>query len=305
MLDEIKHKRLIHDQLNVLRHSIDSHRVFLPNHLSRFVFLCGANKSSAEISERRRALIDFAEAQLQHTHFFLAERMFDTLKKEGHKGNLLDVEQLISDFSDYVLIVLESQSAFAELGAFSNGTLRDKLIVINDARFENSESFINFGPISAIKESAGPKRVIYYKMSDNGVFQKDAIGNTFYQIYELFKEPIHSRKKPINLESLHPGANFNKYSAMFLHDIVYMTGPVLHGEIIEIIMRIFGKYKFNRVSHLLAILCAFMSLERNSDGLYRSTKNDFYYQYMFDLGPIMSAFRNISQKKYPDRLYAY
>lgn len=305
MLEVIRHKRLIHERLDALRHSIVSGRAYLPPNLSRFVFLCGANKSKDEISERRQALLEFADANLPHTHFFLAERMFRTLREEGDKSNLLDVEQLVSDFSDFVLIVLESPSAFTELGAFSNDILRKKLVVINDDKFRHSESFINLGPIAAIEEAAGPERIVYYNMSHSGVSRRDAIGDTFFQIHELFKDPITGKAKSIELEKLHPGDNFDKFSAMFLHDIIFLLGPLLHKEVIEVLIRIFGKSNFNQVSHQLAILCAFNSLERNDSGLYRSKRKECYYKYKFDLNPLIAVFRNFAQRDFPDRLYAY
>lgn len=305
MLDVIRHKRLAHERLDALRHSVDSRRAYLPPNLSRFVFLCGGNKSKHEISERRKALMEFADAHLPHTHFFLAEKMFRTLQEEGHKGNLLDVEQLISDFSDYILIVLESPSSFTELGAFSNDILRKKLVVINDEHFRKSESFINLGPVAAIQEAAGPKRIVYYKMAQSGVSRRDAIGDTFFQIHELFKNPIAGKAKAIKLDELHPGKNFDKFSAMFLHDLIFLLGPLLHKEIIEVLIRVFGKANFNRVSHLLAVLCAFNSLERNGAGLYRSRRTYCYYSYRFDLDPLISVFRNFAQKHFPERLYAY
>ena len=305
MLKEIKHKRLIRDRLESLRYSIRVGGVYFPRNFSSFVFLCGANKSKLEVSERRNALMEFAQAHLTHTHFFIAERMFSTLQEEGHKGNLLDVEQLISDFSDYVLIVLESPSSFAELGAFSHQTLRDKLIVINDTKFIHEESFVNLGPIAAIKESAGAGRLIHYKMNSDGVFVKDAIGDTFFDLHKLLGTPLRSRARIANLSALHPGDNFNKHSAMFLHDILYLTGPLLYREIIEVLLKVFGDAKFNNVKHMLAILSAFESIERNKDGLYRSRMRQLYFQYRFDVGPIVATFRNYIQRKYPDRLYAY
>lgn len=305
MLELIRHKRVIHDRLDALRQSIDSGRVLYPANLSRFVFLCGANKTKDEISERRKALMEFAKRNLPDTHFFIAEKIFSTLQQEGHKGNLLDAEHLISDFSDHVLIVLESPSAFAELGAFSRPPLREKLVIINDSRYKGRDSFINLGPIAAVKESAESDKIIYYKMCDDGVIVRDAIGETFARIHDLFKDPISGTAKPAKLDDLHPGHKFNKLSAMFLHDLIYMAGPLLHKEIIEILIKIFGKAVFNNVSHLLAILCAFNSLHRNASGLYKSSRVHLYYKYRTDIDLLISAFRNYMQKEFPDRLYAY
>ncbi|MEX1665058.1 retron St85 family effector protein [Zhongshania arctica] len=305
MLNEIKTKKLIHKRVDALQRAINNSRVYLPSDISKFIFLCGANKNSKEISERRKALIEFSKVNLPHTHFFLAERMFSNLKDEGHKGNILDVENLISDFSDYILIILESPSAFTELGAFSHDKLREKLVVINDLAFKKEESFINLGPIKAIEEKSGKERVVYYKMSDDGVYNRDAIGDTFHQIYELFKEPIKSTGKAVDLISLNPSKKFDKQSAMFIHDLIYLSGPILHKEIIELLKLLFGKDNYNKVTHLLAILSSFESIERNAKGLYRSKLNETYYDFRFDISKYISTFRNYTLKEYPERLYAY
>lgn len=305
MLNEIKNKKLIRERVIALKKAIDRSRVYLPRDISKFIFLCGANKSESEISERRKALIEFSRDNLPHTRFFLAEKMFSTLKDEGHKGNILDVENLISRFSDYILIVLESPSSFAELGAFSHDTLREKLVVINNIDFKNSESFINLGPIKAIEEKSGYERIIYYKMKNDGICRRDAIGDTYKQIYELFKDPIQAKSKAVLLKSLNPAKNFDKNSAMFVHDLIYLSGPILYKELIELLKLIFGKDNYNHTAHLLAILSSFESIERNAKGLYRSKSNKTYYEFKFDISKYISTFRNYTLRKYPERLYAY
>ena len=64
----------------------------------------------------------------------------------GHKGNILDVENLISDFSDYILIILGAPSAFTGAWGIFSRQLKKKLVVINNLEFKE-ESFINLGPI--------------------------------------------------------------------------------------------------------------------------------------------------------------
>ncbi len=305
MLYEIKNKQLLRERVESLKKGINSSKVLMPSNVSKFVFLCGANKSLHEISERRKALIDFSRVNLPHTHFFLAEKMFKTLKEEGHKGNILDVENLISDFSDNILIILESPSSFTELGAFSHDKLRNKLVVINNSLFKNEESFINLGPIKAIEESSGKGHIIYYKMNPDGVHKRDAIGDTFHSIYEIFKDPIKVSNKAVDLDSLNPAKNFDKRSAMFLHDLIYLSGPILHKELIEILKIIFGSESFNKVAHLLAILSSFESIERNSSGLYKSKHNKTFYEFKFDTFKYISTFRNCTLKNYPERLYGY
>lgn len=305
MLNEIKHKKLIRSRISALQQAISNSRVFLPANISKFVFLCGANQSKDEISERRKALIEFATKNLPDTQFFLAEKMFSTLKEEGNKDNILDVEHLISKFSDYILIILESPSAFTEFGAFSHSGLRSKLVVINDLNYKDEPSFINLGPIKAIQEKSGDNHIIHYKMNNDGVHKLDAIGEIFHHVFELFKGPVKARNKAIDIETCNPAKVFSKISAMLVHDLIYFTGPILYKEIIELLKLLFGKNNYNNVAHLLAILTSFESIERNSDGLYRSKIKDTYYDYRFDSGLLISTFRNYTLKNYPERLNAY
>jgi hypothetical protein len=304
MLTLIKNKPLINERLKALTQSIQNAHVYLPKDETKFVFLCGANKAENEISERRKALIAFSTKYLPHTQFLLAEKIFATLMDEGHKGNILDIEHDISKFADHILIILESFSAFTELGAFSHDELRSKLIVINDSKYIDSSSFINLGPLQAIKEKSGSNSVIHYKMSMDGVHKLDAIGDTYSALYELLKEPLKSKSEPLKLEQCNPAIHFDKLSAMFVHDLIYFTGPLLYKELIEILIQIFGKADFKLKNHV-AILKAFGSIDRNPEGLFKSLRRDSYYSYKFDVAKLIATFRNFTLKYYPERIYEY
>jgi hypothetical protein len=305
MYEIIKNKRLVKSRIKALQTSISYSRVFLPKDVSKFIFLCGANKSTNVVSERRQAILTFAQKSLPHTQFFLAEKMFSTLQKEEHKGNILDIEHDISKFADHILIVLESSSTFAELGAFSHKDLRKKLIVINDSKFMTSLSFVNLGPLKAIEESSGKSSVIHYKMHDDGVHNLDAIGDVFHPLYELLKEPIKAKASAISLDLCNPAKHFDKLSAMFVHDLIYFTGPVNYKELIEVLVQIFGEKENFKLKQHVAILVAFESITRNDSGLFRSNKRKPYYDYRFDIGTLVSTFRNYTLKYFPERIYEY
>jgi len=187
---------------------------------------------------------------------------------------------------------------------FSHKELRKKLIVINDKQFENSDSFINLGPIKAIEEAIGKSHIISYKMKPDGVRVRDAIGDVFISLYELLKKPLSAKSSAMKPSSCNPGKSFNKDSVMFVHDLVYLAGPINHKELIELLVQIFGKEDFKLSEHL-AMLSAFMAIERNGKGLYRSSLKACFLEYRFDINKVISAFRNISQKYYPDRIYGY
>lgn len=301
MLNLIKKNELIKHEIGVLKRNISISRVYLPKNVPKIIFLCGANNKDS-MSERRKALMNFAKNHLQHTQFFLAEGMFPILQKEGHKDNILDIEHEISEFADHILIVLESPSSFAELGAFSHEKLRKKLIIINDSKYLTTSSFINLGPLKAIEEASGKKNIISYQMKDDGVHRRDAIGDVYAPLYELLKERIEGKASAIDLDQCNPAKKFDKYSAMFIHDLIYFTGPINHKELIQILIQLFGDEDFKLKQHV-AILVAFGTILRNESTFFKSTIGKTFYDYRFDINKLISTFRNYTLKFFPERIY--
>ncbi|MBB5541926.1 hypothetical protein GGD70_002211 [Paraburkholderia fungorum] len=177
----------------------------------------------------------------------------DELVKHGKTKNLLDIEHQISKIADWILIVLESYSSFCELGAFAAESLRSKLIVINDANFKSQSSFINLGPLQAIKEDVAEDRVIWYPMQSNGITVRDAIGLT---LPSVLKHLEHRHIRPaLDAASCFPNIE-SQASLFFLHDIIYLCGPITHAETIEIYRVLYGNRRFDEIKALRAILHA-------------------------------------------------
>lgn len=305
MLTVIRNKRLAREKISSLAKAIKTSKVFSPPNVDKFVFLCGANRDAQTVSARREAIIEFSKVHLPDTLFFIAEEVFRFLQKEKHDVNILDIENLISKFADHVLIILESPSAFAELGAFSHKALREKLLIINDSKFRGQQSFINLGPIRAVKEKAGPGSVIHYEMGENGVFELDTIGDTFEQLYEILNKPIKARAEAVSLDTCCPEKDITKTSVMFIHDLVYFLGPISNKELIEVLKQIFGDNKNFNAKECLGMLGAFDSVSRISEGgLYKSKLGKPFLEYRFDINDIISTFRNYLLKYYSERLNA-
>jgi len=288
----------------LLKNAIDANKIIRPKNVSKFVFVCGGNKNKTEISERRKALLKFASHHLPHNKFFLAERVFEFLQAEGDNGNLIDIENKISKFSDYIIIVLESPSSFAELGAFSHQELRSKLIVINDKKFEHEKSFINRGPIKAIHEKVGKERIISYPMHNDGLMNLDGIGFSFAPLYEILKEPLTQKQESLSSDSVNPSKSFDRDSVRFIHDLIFMTGPILHTEIIEVLKFLFGKNEYKPVLQHLGMLGAFDAIKRDEKTkLYQSKLEEPFLRYKFDMEEVSSAFRNYILRHRPQRYY--
>ncbi|WP_369773132.1 retron St85 family effector protein [Thioalkalivibrio sp. ALMg3] len=296
-------RHAVSNSLSSIRHSLHDGKITLPPKNTTFVFLCGANISRNVVSTRRQAIIDFSRHALPHSSFFIAERALDVLQKESHNENLIDIEHRISQFADYILIVLESPSAFTELGAFSSKELRDKLIVINDSKHEDSTSFIHLGPLKALKDAQGHSRVIYYPMAPDGITYLDAVGETFATLSALLPPRVR-RSTRLPPSDADPASHCTKSAALFLHDLIYIAGPIKHAEVIKLCRNVFdpdGSY--NNVRILLGILVAFDAVTRCTEGLYRSTRSEPYLKYNLDINSIVAQFRTLHLKNNPERFY--
>lgn len=293
----------ISKRILLLKKAINNGQVVRPKDVSKFVFLCGANKPDGTVSERRRAILEFAQKNLPHTQFFLAEKIFPLLQKEGHKANLLDIEHSISSFADKILVVLESNSSFAELGAFCHIELRNKIIVINNIKFKDSKSFINLGPIKAIEEDSGSENIILYNMNDDGINKLDAIGSTFSGLFNILKEPLTEKPVSLKYAEINPAINFNKDSLRFVHDLIYVAGPVNRIEIIEILKSLLGKNDFKKITEHIALLSAFGAITEIGGNIYKSNLTKPFLDYNFDINSVVSSFRNYMLRHKPERIY--
>src|SRR5699024_5940211 len=101
-------------------------------------------------------------------NFFTAEKLFKAI--DDHKStDLLSIESKLANYSDCILIILESPGAFTELGAFSHlDSLAKKILVINSSEFQSEESFINQGPIKKINKISEFKKCIYANFENFG-----------------------------------------------------------------------------------------------------------------------------------------
>lgn len=265
----------------------------------RLFFLCGANLSPGVPSPRRQAIKRFVEGISADYRVIYAEGVFNELAKIGHGMNALDLEHQISAIADKVLIVLESPSAFCELGAFAHKTLREKLVVINDSQFRGSGSFIDTGPLAAAMESKSP--ILWYPMGKDGL-KLDGIGAIFGELKKVLDSMPTSVAKSANLSFGDLAAS--KQSLYFVHDLVLFAGPITHAELIDVLLSAFGKKSFDVAKNLLGILREarlVSSVEVGSGRVYRTTTSAAFLQYPADTNSLMATFRRYHLQTNPDR----
>ena len=274
-----------------------------PPSLSRakqLIFLCGANRSIGIPSFRREAIKRFIESISDNYKVIFAEPVFNELLKIGLSKNTLDLEHEISAVADKIVIILESESAFCELGAFAHKTLRTKLVVINNSRFRSSSSFINTGPIAAMAEVKSP--VLWYPMSPTGHISLDGVGAVFSDLKDALKPK--ATKRNIAVEGEITDLKIDKLSLYFVHDLVLFAGPLSHKELIEVLKITFGSKPYNPLSPLLSFLRAaglIASFNVAGTWVFRAVSNIPFLNYGISTSPLMSAFRSFHLKNSPER----
>jgi len=83
LLQLLKRKRLIKERVAFFRKKLESGSIIRPKNVSKFVFLCGANKDENSMSERREALMAFSKEHLPMFNFLLQNEFFQNLNMKA------------------------------------------------------------------------------------------------------------------------------------------------------------------------------------------------------------------------------
>ncbi len=99
------------------------------------------------------------------------------------------------------------------------------------------------GPIKAItQQSQQSGHFLHYKMKEGveSIERSDGIGEIFDPLYDILSKNDRAISRTLKKEELDPSSNFNKDSVRFIHDVIFVCGPLQLNELIEIITKIFG-----------------------------------------------------------------
>lgn len=114
ILKNISKDKKLSQNFDHIKSAIQKNDIYLLKE-SRIVFTCGAAAEGDYMKTRRGILMQYARKNIKGINFFTAETLFDTM--EDHKTtDLLSIESRLANYSDCILIILESPGAFAELG---------------------------------------------------------------------------------------------------------------------------------------------------------------------------------------------
>ncbi|MBB1088897.1 hypothetical protein H4F99_10380 [Lysobacter sp. SG-8] len=281
-------KSALHRHLSRLKSAVENDRI-QPNgkHATSFVFICGANRRAGGASARRLAVERFIKKTSPDSKAIIAERFFEFLENSKKKQNLYDIEHALSGFADLIVIILESNSAFTELGAFATRELREKLFIINDRQFELQQSFINLGPLSAVKE-VDNRAVSWYDMAADGIENGDAIGGTFPDLIQAIRKRS-PKTEVLDKSKLTPIGGLNRWAFAFCHDIIFYSRSINAKDLVAVYTFLFGKADFDSLATYKALLVA-LGLATKSGDKVASTQASPILKSPVDHVPLQAAF---------------
>ncbi len=198
---------------------------------SKIVFVCGANSTADHVSNREK-FISYANKHLGEFRFFRAEDVFGAFSTDTIP-DLLSVEDNLGKYSDCILILCESESAFAELGAFAlSDSLVRQLLIVNDRNFKGSLSFINQGPIAKADKKSKFAPAVFADF--------ESILRSIPEIESRLDKIPHQRRKKIDFASPPIFRDLSsKLRLLLLADFITLFSPITQKELIEILLIVF------------------------------------------------------------------
>lgn len=287
-------KRLLFKDVIVLDRAIKRKNTFLKSD-SILIFTCGAHRNDPE-RRGRATLLEYANKHLHEYKFFMAEDFFDTFSG-ADKSNLLSLEEQMAQYSDCIVIVLESESTFAELGAFAiSKEIAQLCLIINEIEFKDSESFINQGPIKKLNDVSLFKPVINVKL--------ESISTAFNELESRLRIIKKERNKSVDFstyEKLSKGTS--KHRLLFLLDLISLFSPIKNTELVDILKLIYGDEDF-KIGFEKALLKALGMIEIRDDYIYQSVNDmKLYFEYKgFNVNKLRARVVNLYHKYSRDRM---
>lgn len=238
---------------------------------ANLIFVCGASLDANNGKNARKRFLDYSKANLPEYDIFIAEKFFNLFKGDM---DLLSVEDKLGNYSDCIIIFLESPSSIAELGAFSNNEkLVKQLLVVNDKKHETATSFIIKGPLAKISKQSEFGETIYCNMQRS----LEVVG-------EIKKKLITMKRKynkGINIRTFEEySGNSEKSKMLFLLDLITLLQPVKKNELESILEVLIGEgtyYIEFDINMLMAV-----GYITEMDGYYIKTKSITKMYYIFE-----------------------
>lgn len=242
---------------------------------SVFIFTCGAASSEETgMVSAREKVMGYAQKHIKDFQFFEAESIFQKLG-DKRKKDLLSLEKELADFSDCILIFLESPGAQSELGAFAMyDDLAEITLAVNKEEYESERSFITDGPIEKVNKTSKFGEAIYTEF--------DSILTSMYDIEKRLSSIKRKRGKSIEGKKFEELKKENpKVKMLLISDIVSLYSPIYYSELVKVLSSIFKSDSNFDVKTDIAFLEAVGFAKRVGDNLIVSTtkSNRKFFKY--------------------------
>lgn len=293
---ELTIKRIYGDKLldDVKRSARKTASSDVADRLFKLLFLCGAecgkNGDPSKTQCNRSKVALFLAKHRKDVKCVNVEDFTDKFLNDNM--DLFTFEEFIALLCDGILLFAESWGSVCELGAFSSrDSMAQKMIVVNDKKYEGELSFINQGPIRRLQEF-GEERVVYADIE--AIFSN----STMHQVL-IDCVPRH---KTCKLNADPRNISLSAYMHEVL-DIIWLFGPISSRQISAVYkwLKGFDSYSFfdrgvhgaslqDKVQpkHVLDVLELLGYIHKEND----------YYTLSDQQEPSLGFFLNMSDKKY-------
>lgn len=215
---------------------------------SKLVFVCGARLDA--INCGRRDFLDYGKRHFPWCHFFLAEQAFEAIRRTREAVDLLTLEGYLAESADAVIIIVESDGAKAELGAFAHDDeLAQITLAINDISFQDDESFICEGPIRKLDRVSKFKPMVHTRL--------DAIAKGLDDISDRLERIRRKYRTRLRFEDVTGFLSLARQQRLFLlADLIWLTAPIRYDELVSLLLSVLGKGDLGTLSYEIALLQA-------------------------------------------------
>jgi len=235
--------------IRLLKRALTDHHLWLLQR-STIVFVCGARRDAT--SSGRRVFLEYGKKHFPWCRFFLAESAFDAIRdaKGGGNTDLLTIEGYLAESADAIIIIVESDGAKAELGAFAHDDDIAKItLAINDVRHRNSGSFISDGPILKLDRVSKFKPMVHTRL--------DAIAKGLDEVSERLERIRRRNRKRLRFDDATGFLGLPRQQrVLLLADLVWLTAPIRYDEIVSLLLHVLGKGDLGTLRYEVALLQA-------------------------------------------------
>ncbi|OCH19471.1 retron St85 family effector protein [Aliivibrio logei] len=254
-----KHPKYLAAKNDFIQDTNNSNLTFLSKQLPKVLFICGGDPLYCS---NRGKIENYLERYHPEFLYFRAEHAWAAIsspaRESGKNENALKLEGWLADFSDAVVILVESFGTVAELGAFSlNESLRSKLLPILEKEYEKDVSFINTGPVKWVDSDSIYKPSMYTDFS------------TILTCMPQMMERLNRKPKRIFRDKIDTFGDRKLTLKEFLFFIVHIIsslGPINETELIDISLNTinYGKKKKEKrhISFVLSVCIALKIIHR-------------------------------------------